>query len=459
MSPLGGLTNLTELSIGGDNRITNVSALKGSTRLKKLYLSDSNLTDIDILPLGGLTNLTTLWLGENRITDVSPLKSLTNLTTLLLDDNKITDVSPLGGLTSLRQLSLARNEVTDVSPLGGLTNLERLWLDENRITSVSALGGLTNLRVLGLGGNRITNVSALPNLAYLEWLALWGNPLNVSSINDYIPVLKGRGATVHFDSSFRQGDFDIELVFLTPNHESLKQLVQYAARQYMSIITEDLPDYEFTQGRSSTCGGQSYEIPAGERIDDLRIYVVNDDLSPAWWGGPHVVRTTSNLPVLGCMSITGVVDIVLHEIGHVLGIGTIWDDFIQNPSGDTHFIGPRAIAAFNDAGGQNYTGAKVPVETDGSHWRDPVLEGEIMNPAGGEVLSAITIQALADLGYGVDVTQAAPYTLPSAAAKARAKIAAPSTHAQPELSCGVGQAREPIYVVDELGNTVRTIGD
>ena len=44
---------------------------------------------------------------------------------------------------------------------------------------------------------------------------------------------------------------------------------------------------------------------------------------------------------------------------------------------------------------------------------------------GEEALSAITVQSLADLGYGVDVSQADPYTLPSAAsAKASAKIAA-----------------------------------
>ena len=123
----------------------------------------------------------------------------------------------------------------------------------------------------------------------------------------------------------------------------------------------------------------------------------------------------------------------IHEIGHVLGFGPIWDDlgFSQNlswddPNADTHFNGPLALAAFNDAGGGDYTGAKVPVQKmDGSHWRWPVLEGELMGPYGGGALSAITVQSLADLGYGVDVTQADAYTLPSVAAgKASAKITA-----------------------------------
>ena len=85
-------------------------------------------------------------------------------------------------------------------------------------------------------------------------------------------------------------------------------------------------------------------------------------------------------------------------------------------------------------------------------------------------LSAITVQSLADLGYEVDVTQADAYTLPRAA-QVRAEIASVdswedhlseglglSTHAEPELSCGVGvgAAWQPLYVVDEQGDIIRT---
>ena len=75
-------------------------------------------------------------------------------------------------------------------------------------------------------------------------------------------------------------------------------------------------------------------------------------------------------------------------------------------------------------------------------------------------LSAITIQSLADLGYVVDVTQAETHTLPRpdrANAKPSAKRTAQPTHAQPEWTCGTGQQREPIYVVDPQGRIVRTL--
>ena len=499
--------------------------MRGLTNLTELGLWNNNISDLS--PLVGLTNLTELGLYNNNVSDLSPLVGLTNLTFLLLSTNNISDVSPLAGLTNLTELWLPVNNISDVSPLAGLTNLTELWLAINNISDVSPLAGLTNLTELGLAINNISDLSPLRGLHNLTKVFLNGNLLSFSSINDHIPDLQGRGVTVYFDPNpFREGDFNIELVFLNQFNEVQKNVLRKTVRQWMSVITEDLPDYEFTQGWSGQCGDQSFRIPTGERIDDLRIYMTSFDGGGTTfgWGSPYVFRETTHLPVLGCMAfdlkranllITG-----LHEIGHVLGFGTVWDDFLQNPSGDTHFNGPRAIAAFNDAGGRNYTGAKVPVEKmDGVHWRYSVLAGDLMVPGGGGALSAITVQSLADLGYGVDVTQADPFTLPDAAGKASAKVVAtmpapptqagvytflgadphgqgevarglPSipddllrghlesaegvrdrdfdrdrlmgrlglpTYAQPEFSCGTGQHQEPIYVVDPQGRIVRTI--
>ena len=378
----------------------------------------------------------------------------------------------VANMKTLTGLDLEGGGFRDLTGLEYATNLKFLWLDYNWITDVSPLKGLTNLEVLRLNYNSITDVSPLKGLTKLKDLGLRRNPLSVSSVNDHIAALERRGVTVSFDPPLRESDFDIELVFLDDFTENQKWVIQYAARRWMSIIREDLPDYEFTQGWSGTCGDQSYRIPAGEQIDDLRIYVVNQPNEfGSYWGGPRVVRTTPHLPVLGCISVGGNLGVTLHEIGHVLGIGTFWNDrgFLQDPNGDPHFNGPRAIAAFNDAGGRDYADAKVPVEEGGrgalSHWRSSVFQGELMDWTYGldgiGPLSAITVAALADLGYVVDVTQADPYTLPGAAAKASAKVAAQPNQAEPKpvVRHRHHQQREPIYVVDPQGNIVRTIGD
>ena len=441
ISALSSLTKLLGLYLNG-NPISDVSALRGLTNLTRLEIFATAISDISAL--SGLTNLIVLALGSNNVSDISALSGLTNLTFLYLQNNRITDVSALGRLTNLIVLVLSGNNISDISPLSGLINLKTLRLGNdgggNLVTDVSVLAGLTNLWKLGLAFNLITDVSALRGLYSLIELDLRGNPLSDSSINDDIPALLSRGVKMFFDPSRPKGDYDIELVFLDPFTEGQKNVLQYVARRWMSVITEDLPEYEFTQGWSGQCGDRSYTIPSGERIDDLRIYMTTFDGGGAavGWGSPTLLRETSYLPVLGCMAfdlkwanlpITGI-----HEIGHVLGFGQIWghlgfrQDYSQDdPSADTHFNGPLAIAAFDDAGGLSYTGKKVPVEKmDGSHWRGNVFEeGELMLPWGGAALSAITVQSLADLGYGVDVTQADAYTLPSVAAgKASAKITA-----------------------------------
>ena len=277
ISPLSGLTNLIVLQLSG-NPITDLSMLaswlRGLTNLTTLNLGATGIADISAL--AGLTNLTTLNLGFNAITDVSTLASLPNLRYLGLDFNNITDVSTqmsvLGSMTDLVSLSLGYNNITDVSALSGLTNLITLSLNRNAITDVSTLASFTNLRYLGLDFNNITDMSALASLTNLTNLDLRANPLSDSSINDYIAALERRGVRVSFDR-FRKGEFDIELVFPDDFNEAQKNVFRYVARRWMAVITKDLPDFEFTQGWSGTCGGQSYEIPSGERIDDLRIYL------------------------------------------------------------------------------------------------------------------------------------------------------------------------------------------
>ena len=517
LSGIESATNLVHLYLGPNN-ITDVSPLAGLTKLRELTVGFNTITDISAL--SGLTNLHWLDARGNTITDISALSGLTSLHTLLLRQNNITDISALSGLTNLSWLMLQMNTITDISALSGLTNLRSLDLAVNTITDISALSGLTNLRSLDLGVNTITDISALSGLTRLELLDLRANPLSDASINDHIPAIESSGATVRFDS-FRKSNYDIELVF--PDHftEQQKNILRYVARRWMAVIVEDLPDYEFVHGLSVSCGDQSYEIPAGERIDDLRVYVTTIQEGVAW-GGPRHVRETTYLPVLGCLGFNlkwGVsLGLGLHEMGHALGFSaSIWKEFgyfRAPPNGDRHFNGPLATAAFDDAGGWDYTGQKVPLETAetgaGSHWRLPVLFGDIMSsgassgPA-GDVLSAITVQSFADLGYGVDVTQADPYTLPGAAGKASAKIVAamPSTpgvdvtradayslpgtdphwlgsiagglpslsgddrwrghlarspQAEPALSCGAGLRRGPIHVVDPQGRIIRTLG-
>lgn len=113
-------------------------------------------------------------------------------------------------------------------------------------------------------------------------------------------------------------------------------------------------------------------------------------------------------------------DVAFHEVAHGLGFirGHLNSLGLLSNAPEPHFTGSGARAAFDAAGGAGYAGARVPMETDGSHWSESVLGGEIMTPrielGVPQPKSAITLSAMADLGYSVNVGLADSYTLPDA---------------------------------------------
>ena len=110
-------------------------------------------------------------------------------------------------------------------------------------------------------------------------------------------------------------------------------------------------------------------------------------------------------------------DTILHEMGHALGFGTIWDDLglISGATGpDPTFLGQMSIQEYNLRFGSNVTG--VPVENMGgpgtadAHWRESILTNELMtgflDPGVGNPITRLTVAQFADLGYQVDFTAA-----------------------------------------------------
>ncbi len=242
--------------------------------------------------------------------------------------------------------------------------------------------------------------------------------------------------------------FNIELVFLNSGTQDQDDAFRTSAALWESIIKDDIYAFDFSGNPASANECVSGQPMISDVVDDVRIYISIRDIDGPQpilgRAGPCYIRGLSDHPIVGMMEfdiydfdrITDqglLIPVVLHEMAHVLGIGTIWDnrELLMNPSAvtpsaDTHFIGPLAITAFDDAGGVSYTGGqKVPVENEAgpgsqdSHWREAVFGAELMSPFVNNgvqnPLSRITIQSLADLGYGVDVSQGEPYSLPLAA--------------------------------------------
>ena len=234
--------------------------------------------------------------------------------------------------------------------------------------------------------------------------------------------------------------FDIDLVFVGSISSTYRTHVEDAAERWEEIITGDLPNQQLSGSNRDYLNSRFAGTTAPEVVDDIVVYVRTTNLDVGIAAATsRLHRSPSVLPFASEIQLGTrfVIDYLaaLHEMGHALGFGTYpWtaQDLLQDPSRgpfgtlvtpspDTYFSGAKAIAAFDAAGGTSYTDNKVPVENASlnassrdSHWRQSVMQTELMTPGSSSSapLSAITIQAMADLGYTVDVTQADTYTLP-----------------------------------------------
>ena len=280
--------------------------------------------------------------------------------------------------------------------------------------------------------------------------------------------------------------FDIELRYVgTQPTEAQKSIFRAAADVWESVVTGDLARRVVID---STWECESSDPSAfGDYIDDLRI-----DIRLKRIDGPgrtrgiagFCVRRPGALPIIGEVAIDtadldrigteGLRRIAVHEMAHVLGYGASvqWDDLLRNSAveyvennpgqrtlPDTYFTGQAARSAFNEIGGDSYTGGqKVPVENDtarygsGSwdgHWREAVFDTELLtpsisvNPLTSQPLSKVTVASLADLGYSVDLTKADSYSLPSTS---RSLLKVQS--AQDEVPLGDDIRRGPVIVAE-----------
>ena len=124
-------------------------------------------------------------------------------------------------------------------------------------------------------------------------------------------------------------------------------------------------------------------------------------------------------------------DTITHEMGHVLGIGSVWarKGLLRGAGGrNPTFAGPAAMEEYRRLRGAPRR-RRVPVENTGgpgtrnSHWRETVFRNELMTgvlSGARRPLSRMTAASLADLGYQVDLDAAEAFALPNLMALAEA---------------------------------------
>jgi hypothetical protein len=202
----------------------------------------------------------------------------------------------------------------------------------------------------------------------------------------------GYNITIEFVGTWSQANYDIFVG---------------AADRLTSLIIGDLPNVSVrSKGGIKT-------------VDDI---LITAELGPidGLYGvlgqaGPTSVRTTGSLPATASMKFdiadvndmgaAAFADVVLHEMSHSLGFGSIWDRLGLVTNGV--YTGENANDEYFAMGG---TGAGIPIEQDGgsgtagSHWDEETFGNELLTGylnAGENYFTAMSEASFADLGYTI----------------------------------------------------------
>ncbi len=166
--PIESLPNLKSLSVfnGANATDADMEHIQALSRLERLDLSSTHISDIGLTKLTALRELKYLDLAGTKIADdgIGAISALSKLENLCVYGTNVGDigVARLDGLSSLKYLDLSRTKITDAAAIhvARFPSLEELHLQDTDIgdLAVERLETLRSLRVLNLSGTNITDV-------------------------------------------------------------------------------------------------------------------------------------------------------------------------------------------------------------------------------------------------------------------------------------------------------------
>lgn len=335
------------------------------------------------------------------------------------------------------------------------------------------------------GGGQLTGVAAqtdfLGRAAATSWrLGNAGTQVVTATAGALPPVSFTATGSAPPPSTFK-----IEVRYVAGTNPTTSQRAAFdaASARWTQLIIAGAPPYTVVPtdiDPSGDCPSMLNEV-----VDGIVIHVKFENLNNAnilGATGLCVIRDNGFLPVQGLMFLnTGALavaetngwlpDIILHEMGHALGYGTLWEVTIPDhpelganhfrdgvPGTNPTYNGAAARAAFygSIAPGTSFTGTAVPLEATGGagtayvHWRESTFKTEIMTgtislPGVANPLSAMSVQQFRDLGYVVNDAPTDTYTF-------QALIQAAGTPVGIQFS--ETQLKGPVVVINRNGRVI-----
>jgi hypothetical protein len=272
------------------------------------------------------------------------------------------------------------------------------------------------------------------------------------------------------------GAYPIEVRYTgSPPDAAVQAAFDCAVARIREVVVAPLPSVQFTNFSATSC---SPGLTLNETVPGLLIFATIESIDGPGGvlgsAGPCFIRNESSLTVVGRMRFDsadlanlaaagGLQTVIMHEMLHVVGLGTLWTtkDLLVGVGAIPRFLGPLArTACIDDLGGSAVCQEGVLVEdcqglppntncgsgTINSHWKESTFGIELMTGflnSGLNPFSTMSIQSLADLGYGVDLSVADEFSIAPA-------FAALHDHGH-EMGIRLPEPTLPTHRVDRFG--------
>lgn len=254
---------------------------------------------------------------------------------------------------------------------------------------------------------------------------------------------RGNEATTRTTVDIQDADspFTIDVRFFDDEGMTLSERRAFsaAARRWAEVIHSDFEPFPVNKASNACRAG---EPSFSGTVDDIVIFAsiasIDGRDGILAQAGP-CATDADGFPVYGVMQFDEVdlprlsdnadlEGVILHEMGHVLGFGTLWDlaepPLLDPPecigAVDPRYVGANAVREWEEYGGTDAVPVQEGETEDGTacgHWREQTTRHDLFNELMTGMLDAsmdlsrITIGAMDDLGYSVDYEAADPFDL------------------------------------------------
>lgn len=255
------------------------------------------------------------------------------------------------------------------------------------------------------------------------------------------------GASTSLTVAPQAADFDLWVVpqAAPAIDPAVLAALDVAKRRWEQAVIGDLPPFGTSLNNVDYCNRDykevRFDLPQFFPYDDLLVLAVVAEIDGPGGAVSHsgecwdTTRDGVQLPTVSVLRIDaadvaalargGLLEpLAMREMGHALGFGAseVWErvGLIGFAESGPYFRGNRARAAFLAAGGGAYPGSGVPLDSLAGptawRWPERLFGPELMTatllPNALNPLSAVTLGALADMGYTVNVAAADRYAVP-----------------------------------------------